>query len=507
MQDFVIENTKPGVTVLLNTAQVARPVQRQPTSTFFIVGYSPWGPVNQPTIVTSWADYTRQFGPFDDNSFMDDAAYTFFNVFPGKTAVINRVVGAAAAVATLTLKDRSADAGLNTARIDAAYPSSRVDIRVTVENGTKADTFRLIARSTLLNRREIFDNLKMDAASVDYVNQTSRLIRITDLGSATAAPNDIPRVLAETLLAGGTDDFAGLSAADFIGTDDGETKTGLQAFKDRNLGAGQVAIPGMTSDAVHAALVAHGDAYERMALLDPPLASDKATVAAIRALYGTWFGAIYWPWPQMLDYAGSGFRKYYPPSAFAAGACALVDAKIGTHKAPANIVIPGALDVERNAASQSQVDDNTREFLNGRDVNVIAPFANEGVKIYGGRVMTADRRVQMVHEARLLALFSYSLNEAYKWAPFAVVDGSGRLFRDLEQTGRDFLRPFWKAGALFGKKESEAFLVDAHSTSQEELDLGGVRVKAGVKLSQTAERITVQLDNVRLTQDLSVLQQ
>ncbi len=507
MQPFIIESTLPGAFVLLNTAQVARPVQRQPTSTFYMVGYSIWGPVNQPTPVTSWADYVGQFGPFDDNSFTDDAAYTYFNVFQGKTAFMNRVVGPAAAVATLTLKDRSADAGLNTARIDGKYPSSRVDLRVTIENGVLPDTFTLTVRSVLLNRREVHPNLKMDAASVDLVNHNSKLIRIVDLGSATAAPNDIPRVLAETPLAGGSDDFAGLDAADFIGTDDGETKTGLQAFKDRNLGTGQVAIPGMTSDAVHAALVAHGEAYKRLALLDPPFASDKAAVAAIRALYGTWFGGIYWPWVQMLDYAGSGFKKFYPPSAFAAGACAQVDVRVGTHKAPANIVIPGALDVERNASGQSQVDDNTREFLNGRDVNVIVPFSNEGVKIYSERVMTGDRRVQMIHEIRLLNLFYYSASEAYKWAAFSVVDGSGRLFRDLEQTGRDFLRVFWKAGALFGKKESEAFLVDAHSTPQEELDLGRVHVKWGVKISPTAEQIIVQLDNVRLNQDLGVLQQ
>ena len=42
-QSFTIENSLPGVTALVNTAQVARPAQRQPSSTFFVVGYSPWG--------------------------------------------------------------------------------------------------------------------------------------------------------------------------------------------------------------------------------------------------------------------------------------------------------------------------------------------------------------------------------------------------------------------------------------------------------------------------------
>jgi phage tail sheath protein FI len=201
--------------------------------------------------------------------------------------------------------------------------------------------------------------------------------------------------------------------------------------------------------------------------------------------------------------------KFYPPSGFAAGACAQVDRTTGTHKAPANVQIPGALDVERYSNGQSQVDDNTREYLNGRDVNVIAPFINQGVKIYGARVMTADRRVSMVQEIRLLNLFYYSAKLAYEWAPFAVVGGDGRLFRDLRSTGQAFLRGFYEAGALFGKKEAEAFLVvaDESNNTQENLDAGIVQVDWKVKISPTAERIVVSIDNVRLFQDLGVLQQ
>lgn len=507
---LVIENSLPGVIAIINAAPVARPIQRQPTSTFFVVGYSPWGPVNSPTVVTSWRDFVAQFGGFDSNSFLDDALYTFFNVYPGKQAVVCRVVGAAAAVATLTLKDRSAGAGINTLRVDAKYPSSRVDILVTIENGTNANTFRLIVRSVLLNRKESFDNLKLDAASIDRVNQTSKLVKITDLASTTAAPNNIPKVLAETPLAGGGDDFASIAAGTYVGTDDGTTRTGLQAFKDENLGTGQVAIPGITSSTIHAALIAHAEAYHRLALLDPPLASDKAAVAAIRALYGTWSGALYWPWVLMQDYENSGLNKFYPPSAFAAGECARADTTIGTHKAPANLgSIPGALDVERASNGQPQVDDNTREYLNSRDINVIAPLPQQGVKVYGARVMSADLRVRMVHEIRLLNLFYYSAKIAYQFAPFAVVDGTGRLFRDLRDTGVNFLRSFYESGALYGKKESDALVVqaDENNNPKDELDAGRVHVAWLVKISPTAEQIIINIDNARLFQDLATLQQ
>lgn len=510
MPTTIVESTLPGVTAIVNAGQVARPIAQQPTSTFFVVGCSPWGPVGVPTVVTSWADYVRQFGGFDANSFLDDALYPFFNLFPGQQAWVVRVVGAAKSLGTLSLKDGSANAGLNTLRVDAKYPSLRADILVTVAAGTNANTFKLTARSLFVEggRKETWDNLTLtDAATIAKVNQDSKLVNLTDLASVTAAPQNNPRVLAETALAAGSDDFAGLSANDFIGVA-GPPKTGLQAFNDEIYGAGQVAIPGVTDETTHAALIAHAAAYHRLALLDPPLASSKSDMSTSRALYGSWYGALYWPWVKMPSFDQSGLLKFYPPSGFAAGACAEVDRTIGVHKAPANIAVPGAVDVERLSGGQPQVDDATREYLNAHDVNVIAPLPNQGIKIYGARVMTADRRVQWVHEIRLLNELYYSGKLGYQWAVFQVVDGTGRLFRDLGATGRDFLRSFYQAGALFGASEKEAFSVvaDASNNPPEELAQGRVHVQWAVRISPTSEIIILNIDNVPLTQDLSVLQ-
>src|SRR5947209_10969148 len=302
---LAIENTKPGVTVLVNTSQVGSPVKRQPTSTAFAVGYSPWGPVDSPTLVTSWADFVRQFGGFNTNSFLDDFFYIFFNFFAGAQAYVSRVVGSSAAVATKTLNDR-AGTPLATLRVDAKYQSSTVDVRVTVEAGTAANTVKLTFRSVALGIKEPYDNFDLSAAAIAEINQKSKLVTLTNLNSATASPNNMPALAAEATLTGGNDDFAGINTARYIGTDDGTTRTGLQAFNDELLGTGQVAIPGITATAAHAALVAHAEAYHRLALLDPPLGSDKDDVIAIRALYGTWYAALAWPWFQASDFAGSG---------------------------------------------------------------------------------------------------------------------------------------------------------------------------------------------------------
>ncbi len=503
----IVETSKPGVTAIVNAGQVSRPIAQQPTSTFFVVGYSPWGPAGVPRTVTSWPDYVRQFGGFDANSFMDDAIYAFFNLFPGKQAKVCRVVGTTPVLATLSLKDRGAGAGVNTLRVDAKYPSSRVDIKVTVADGTLADTFKLTIQSVMLGTTEVYDNLTINADLIEAVNQKSKLVNLTNLASVTAAPDNIPRALAATALAGGDDDFDSMTDDSYIGVA-GPPKTGLFAFDDEDLGTGQIAIPGITTDDAHAALIAHAENYHRLALLDPPFGSDKDDVIDIRENYGTWNGALYWPWVKYPAFDGSGMHKFYPPSGFAAGACAQVDRTIGVHKAPANISVPGAIDVERYSNGQAQIDDNTREVLNSKDICVIAPLPNQGIKIYGARVMTDDRRVSFVHEIRLLNQLYYDGKLGYGWAVFQVVDGAGRLFRDLVATGKAHLRPFWRAGALFGKTEEEAFTVicDASNNPPEELEDGRVHVQWGVRISPTAEQIILNIDNVPLSQDLSVLQ-
>jgi len=505
---YLIESTLPGVTVLINTQQVARPIERQPSSTLFEVGYSPWGPVNTARIVTSWQDYFRQFGGFDVNSPMADAIYAFFNLFPGSQAYVVRVAGTGQLVGTLTLKDRTAVTPLNTLRVDAKYPSTRVDISIAVTAGKNANTVKLTVTSVFFGITEAWDNFDLSATAIAFINQNSKLVNVTNLNSIAVSPTNLPALLAATPLAGGTDDFGTIIVATYIGTDDGNNhRTGLQVFNDTTLGDGQVAISGITTEPAHVAIDAHCNLYHRLGLLDPPLGTDANGMAALRASYGTWYSAFYWPWVQYSDFGGSGVIKFYPPSGFVAGACALVDKTIGTHKAPANIQILGALGVETASGGANQTDDNTRALLNGLDINVIAPLPEQGVKIYGARVLTGDRRVQMVHEIRLLNLFYYSGKIGYEWAVFQVVDGQGRLFRDLVASGQAFLRPFFEGGALFGTKEAEAFVViaDASNNPPEELNAQRVHVQWGVHISPTAEQIILQIDNVPLFQDLSVL--
>jgi phage tail sheath protein FI len=506
---FIAGGVAPGVHARINQGQIARPAPPESPSTAFAVGYSPWGPVDTPTVITSWSEYVQKFGSFNANSFLDDFCYIYFNLYPGTRAVICRVIGALPVVATASVNDRG-DVAHATLRFDAKYPSSTVDITVKIDDGAKADTFKLTVTSAAIGGQpEVWNDLKVDAPSIAYVNQNSNLIKITDLGSANDAPDNLPAVTAALVLAGGDDKFSDITDADYIGADDGVRRTGLHTFDSEDFGPGQVAIPGLTTDAVYVALIAHAERFKRLALLDEAPGADKDDVVLTRNLYDSAYAAIHWPRPQLLDFNGSGLKKFYPTSGFVAGECAKADSLVGPHRAPANLgTIPGALDVERTPSGFPQTDSEaTRAFLNDRQVNVITPLYQQGIKVYGARVM-ATGLVQMIHEVRVLCLLYYQLKKDYQQLPFSVVDSTGRFFREVKSITESRLREYMRAGALTGEKESDAFIVKCDRTNNppESLDAQRVNVLVGIHIAGTAEMIMLDLQYVPQAQDLSILQ-
>src|SRR6185312_2302835 len=153
------------------------------------------------------------------------------------------------------------------------------------------------------------------------------------------------------------------------GVDTAGARTGLHTFDDENLGIGQVAIPGVTTDAAHAALIAHAAACDRTAFIDVPEGSAYDDVVTIREKYDSADVGILWPWPKVEDFGGSGLHKFIPPSSVGLGECALADATFGTHRSPANLrALPTVIDIERYANGQSQIDDKVHEYLNGKSI-------------------------------------------------------------------------------------------------------------------------------------------
>lgn len=495
-----IESTLPGVTALVNTAQVSRPFQRQPTSTAFVVGFANWGPIRTPKTVTSWEDFRRTYGKFNQYGYLAEFAYIFFNHYGGKQIVVVRAADEGALEYSTVIRNNRASTPVANFEFRAKYPSETVDVTITVTDTANTDKVDLKFVSVELGITETYLDIDLripgDRAKV---NNVSNLIQVLISGNTSSGPTGRPAVGTFAINKDGTDGVSGMQASDLADY--------LTSFNNENLGTGQVLMPGVTDATVQAALVAHAEQYQRLAVLDFALGTSPTSASGNTIVSG--HACKYYPWVETKNLSGTG-NKFYPASIFAVGEMAKVDRTIGTHKAPANNgTVPGAIDVERNSDGTSVINDGVRELLNRKNINVIAPINGQGIKVYGARVLApaGDTRIQFVHERRILNLIYYTAKIGYQWAVFATVDGQGRLFRDLKSSGQTFLRSLWQSGALYGRTEAEAFVVIADESNNPaiELQAGRVQVQLGVKLSPTAEQIFVNIDSVPLTQDLNIL--
>ncbi len=499
-----VENTAPGVTAAINTNTVARPFVRQPTSTAFVIGFAPWGPIGVPTVITSFADYLRKFGGFHALGYLAEAAYIIFNLYRGKQIVAIRAGGATPVKASVTVNNRATTPAANF-KFEAKYPSSTVDIKVKIED-VASDTanVKITLSSVALKITEVYTTVDLrDAAQLAEFNSRSKLVNASLTITAVTGPTGRPAITGSPFtLVSGTDDASTVA--------DGDLGDYLTLLEDEDRwGSGQVLIPGY-GVANQAAAAAHCELYKRMFLNDDELGTEyEDAVTDFQAVRST-YKADYFPWQEMNRFDGTSGKKFFPPSIFAAGECARADQTVGTHKAPANLgTVPNVVDVERNSDGTSMINSNVRVFLNQRNVNVIGPVAGQGIKVYGARVQApaGETRVQFIHEQRLLNLIYHTAKQGYAYLVFQVIDGSGRIFRDAKTSGQNFLRNLWQAGALFGKTEQAAFIVvcDESNNPEDELAAGRFNVQLGVKISPTAEQIFVNLDSIPLGQDISVL--
>jgi phage tail sheath protein FI len=283
--------------------------------------------------------------------------------------------------------------------------------------------------------------------------------------SKDAAPTDIDGVAASAVTA---------ALATFTGRDD----------------IAIVAVPGAVSDAVQNAVLAHCEnvhLQDRFAILDGR-PTDVATPEAVQGgTNDSSYGAIYHPWIRVYD-AVSNSTITVPPSGHVAGVYARVDAERGVHKAPANEVIRGALDVATLLSREDQAG------LNPHDINVIRRFG-PNTTIFGARTLAGeqDPEWRYVSIRRLFLFLRDSINSGVQWTVFEPNDAAlwGKLRRNLSA----FLTNVWRSGALMGATPQEAFFV----TCDESLNPPDVRAQGqvvaviGVAVVQPAEFVVFKI--------------
>ncbi|OZV83046.1 phage tail protein [Micromonospora echinospora] len=507
----------PGVYVE-EVSSGSRPIEAVGTAVAAFVGFAEKGPVNEPTLVTNWSQYTRVFGGFVAGAFLPLSVYGYF-LNGGGSAYVVRVgpgggdagpAGGDGAYATAAVP-AGGDNGKLSFTVRAALPGPAgqdLSVEVTDASDGGDDTFKLVVKQAG-KPVETLDNLTTRRGSgnvVTAVKQQSKLIQIEEVKGATLAP---PRRGAEVALATaglpattGVDGDLRVRAEDYVGDVSDRTGfAGLEAIEDVTM----LSVPdlaaayqrGIIDDeafkAVQLAMIAHCELMgDRVAILDPPPGLHPQRLKEWRqdvAGYDSKYATLYWPWVKVMDPA-QGRAVFMPPSGHVAGVWARNDDTRGVHKAPANEIIRGAL------ALESGLTKGEHDQLNPIGVNCIRAFPGQGIRIWGARTLSSDAEWRYLNVRRLFNWIEKSILLGTNWVVFEPNDP--RLWDAVRRVITMFLRRVWRSGALMGDTWSEAFFVkcDAENNPPENLDAGILTVDIGIAPVKPAEFVVFRLSQL-----------
>lgn len=489
----------------------ARPIEGVGTAVAAFVGFAEKGPFHAPTLVTSWDQYSQLFGGFTEGTYLPHSVYGYF-ANGGGAAYVVRVGGAA--------EDSSAPAvdggrrGSSAAEpvelggfLLAARPGvSGVSVEVADADGENPpeDRFKLLVRQgdQVVETYEASTRKNVKGYLVNQA-RASKLIEVTEKRGAsqsrpaaqTLAVPDAPAAPATS----GSGEVSRLDPAEYVGDAGARTGFGgLETIDEITM----VAVPDLMSahqrgdiDAegvrtVQLAVISHCEQMgDRVAVLDTPPGLNAQQVRAWRndeTGYDSRYATLYYPWVRVFDPA-AGRNTTVPPSGHVAGVWARSDAERGVHKAPANEVIRGAVDLELRLSKGEQ------DLLNPIGVNCVRAFPGRGIRVWGARTLSSDPAWRYLNVRRLFNYLEESILLGTQWVVFEPNDD--RLWSSIRRNVTAFLTEEWRRGALFGRTAEEAFYVkcDRDNNPQESIDQGRVVCEIGVSPVKPAEFVVFRL--------------
>jgi hypothetical protein len=508
----------------------AKPIEAVATSTAVFLGETERGPM-RPTLVTSWEDFRRTYGEFSmptrvDRTLVEEALPLAVRAFfdnGGQRVFVSRVVKRPIIAGDAGLA-RSAEvhggfrwyakgpgswgnrvflqlASASSEGIGTTAPFRRYHLRtfywdkeitaaeassvVNPEPGTPP-TDRPPAFS------EEFDDLALDPTSPDYVverlDAASALVDVTvePPGTALEAPAFDKGDLIP--LWGGTDG-ADVDATDYDGESAGpeprDSSWGLTALAEPLLEDVALVYAPRALEFVGLAekLTAHCQKNRRFLVVDAkPNEADAGTLdpRSGGGMRATQDAAFYYPWYWALHPKSAQPVKHAPGGAVV-GIYARSDSERGVWKAPANEEVRGAVDLEYD------VDKRLQDKLHPRGVNVLRRFPGRGIRVWGARTLSSDALFKYVNVRRLFLFLESSIYRGVQWVVFE--PNNEQLWARVRQAIAQFLHAQWRAGALMGRKQEEAFFVRADRTTmtQDDIDNGRLIVLIGIAPVKPAE--------------------
>jgi phage tail sheath protein FI len=489
----------------------SKPIAGVGTAIAGFVGFAERGPVNEPVLVTNWTQFTQTFGGFVDGGYLAPSVYGYF-LNGGGSAYVVRIGGtgadpgegdgqpAALEPARVAVAELTGPGGGRPVVVRAKEPGpdgNKVVVEVQEPSEPGEDTFKLVVRRDRVE--EVYDNVtvRKGQSHVATAVRQSKLITIEEPRSGALA---VPAAGTRVSLSGGAPpaEPVAVRPADYVGDANDRTGfAGLEAIDDVTM----LCVPDVMSayqrgvidadgvKAVQLAMIAHCELMaDRVAILDPLPDLRPQRLKDWRmndAGYDSKYATLYWPWFTVMGPNGKPMTM--PPSGYVAGVWARNDDTRGVHKAPANEIVRGVLELPSGLTRREH------DQLNPVGINCVRAFPGQGIRIWGARTLSSDPEWRYLNVRRLFNYVEKSILNGTNWVVFEPNDHY--LWSAVNRTISMFLRRVWRSGALFGNTPEEAFYVkcDAENNPEENRDAGILTVDIGIAPVKPAEFVVFRL--------------
>lgn len=474
-----------------------------------------WRGPKQAVLCNGWQDFVKYFGGFNTsivpvlaNPYLAYSVYMYF-ANGGETCWVQRVTASATpgVSASTTLVDSAATpqgtlsltAGVlgvpgnvgtwgNQLFADVVSSNSGAGrFNINVYNGGYGASFRV----------EQWIDLSMTATDARYApaiinnpTQGSLWVVATDLGDATAPPNNAPAIVSGKQFIGGVD-CASPSVADRIAV---VTRGNATALLDYVPGVLNINMPGEVTTTVLSALLTYTQVrpYTFSCIETPSGQTPAGAVSFFNSLGPiTADAAMYYPWQVATNPAvpNLGATILLPPGGIVLGQMVKSDNTRGVWKAPAGLstVLSNVVRSERRFSSADL------DTLTANNINALRSRPNGTVVVWGTRTMQNGYATKYVPVRRTLNYVEAALAQLLDFAVFEPNDPL--LWTNITAACNGFLGNLWSAGAFGNYPVAQSYYVTCNSINNtpQSISQGIVNTTVGIALLIPAEFIALNI--------------
>jgi len=480
------------------------------TSITAFIGRCLKGPVNQPTTVTSFADYERIFGGLWLDNPLGYAIRDFY-LNGGSQAIIVRAINDAItanleldvshgeSTAKLKLKAANQGAWANNYKVSVTKVADNIAQTIAPTFGVaETDLFNLTITNSVTGETEQFNNLTLvpSVNQIDRVLQQSSMVAVVD----GALPEGVLALVENVPFVGGADGEQ-LTGVEFVGSE--AAKTGLNALYATHFNL--LCLPGASDldyddcKAVITAAAKYCEDNKAFLIVDPPIAwknIENAVTGMKTPISTSANAALFFPRVKLADPLRNNQLAEFNPCGMIAGSIARIDGQRGIWKAPAGI--------EAGLAGVSQLSVALTDADNGRvnslGLNCLRNMPAAGPVIWGARTLQGNDQLasqwKYIPVRRMALYIETSLYNGLQWVVFE--PNSESLWRQITLNVDSFMSNLFRQGAFKGTSKQDAYFVscDSTTTTPYDIDTGVVNIAVGFAPLKPAEFVVLKLQQL-----------